>query len=323
MGAQLATVLVMVVAMGCSVDPTGLALDSRFRDAQVPFDAPSDTAVETPDAAPDAATDVDANADPDGGHDGGTDGGGGADGGADGGLDAGADAGPDAGTCPSFPTLSGRVLHYDARRGVSLEDGDRVREWRDQSTSGNHAAGRDVRFVEDTFGPGLPSVRTLGTLESYVELDNPRVQNLTAFLVVRTTDDRDDPDWWNSPVLLGGDANGDRSDGAIILQGGRVGFVQRFGVVGTTTRIDDDAPHLVTVARSGAAVRIRLDGADAAMGTSSSGAIEDPSRWWLAAHEHPGGHLDAHYAVVLLYDRRLNDAETAEVEAHLRCVWRF
>lgn len=317
---------VFVLALGpsCAADRTGLAgrdaapvqdageRDGGSRDAGGVDDASS----------VDAASDEDGGVERDAGHD--------VDGGVDGGVDAGGgvDGGP---SCDSFvPPRTGLVLHYDARFGITTEEAEdgrpRVVTWLDQSGQLNHGAGRDVVYEPEGLGAGRPAVRTQGLDESHVELRNPSVDDFTIFVVMRTSYRRNAGNWFDAPCILGGDASGDQPDAALVLPDGKLGFTrQETGhAIRSGGRIDDGRTRVIAARRDGASgdVVIRVDGADFESGTSTTGRIEQPSNWWIAAHgDHARGRLDASFAEVRVYDRQLSDTELALVEARLRCLW--
>jgi len=316
----------LVIALGpsCAAHRTGLAgrdgaPDAGERDGGS-RDAGSDDA-SSDDASTDAASDEDGGGERDAGDD--------VDGGVDGGVDAGGvDGGP---SCDSLvPTRAGLVLHYDARFGITTEDAEdgrpRVLAWLDQSGQLNHGAGRDVVHEPEGLGVGRPAVRTQGLDESHVELRNPSVDDFTIFVVMRTSYRRNAGNWWDSPCILGGDASGDQPDAALVLPDGKLGFTRQESghAIRSDGRIDDGRTRVIAARRDGASggVVIRVDGADFESGTSTTGRIEQPSNWWIAAHgDHSKGRLDAAFGEVRVYDRQLSDVELAVVEGHLRCVW--
>lgn len=309
----------LTLGSSCAADRTGLA----GRDgATLPDAGGSRDAGGVDDAgAVDAASDEDGGVDRDAGHD--------VDGGVDGGVDAGGvDGGP---SCDSLvPTRTGLVLHYDARFGITTEEAEdgrpRVLAWLDQSGQLNHGAGRDVVYEPEGLGAGRPAVRTQGLDESHVELRNPSVDDFTIFVVMRTSYRRNAGNWWDSPCILGGDSSGDQPDAALVLPDGKLGFTRQESghAIRSDGRIDDGRTRVIVARRDGASgdVVIRVDGADFESGTSTTGRIEQPSNWWIAAHgDHSKGRLDASFGEVRVYDRQLSDAEFAVVEGHLRCVW--
>lgn len=323
-------VLVLALGPSCAVDRTGLAgsdgaplpdageRDGGSRDAGGVDDASS----------VDATSDEDGGVERDAGHD--VDGGDGGDGGVDGGVDAGAGVDGGAGCDTFVPTRTGLVLHYDARFGITTaeaEDGrPRVVTWLDQSGQLNHGAGRDVVYEPEGLGTGRPAVRTQGLDESHVELRNPSVDDFTIFVVMRTSYRRNAGNWFDAPCILGGDASGDQPDAALVLPDGKLGFTRQASghALRSSGRIDDGRTRVIAARRDGTSggVVIRVDGAAFESGTSTTGRIEQPSNWWIAAHgDHAKGRLDASFAEVRVYDRQLSDAELAVVEARLRCLW--
>lgn len=314
------------VLAGCAVDRTGLAgTDAAppLRDAGT-IDARDDAGSSDLDAGPeDAGAEVDAgvsDAAADGSPEGGVE--------VDSGLDGGVDAGLACGTL--VPTRTGLVLHYHARFGVTTESGEdgrsRVVTWLDQSGGLNHGVGRDVVFEPDGLGVGRPAVRTQGLDESHIELRNPNVDDFTILVVMRTSYRRNAGNWHDAPCILGGDASGDQPDAALVLPDGKLGFTRQESghAIRSSGRIDDGTTRVIAARRSGTTgdVTIRVDGADFVSGTSTTGRIEQPSNWWIAAHgDHARGRLDASFGEVRVFDRQLSDEELTVLEQHLRCTW--
>ena len=112
----------------------------------------------------------------------------------------------------------------------------------------------------------------------------------------------------------------------MVLSDAKLGFTrqERMHDILSSGRIDDGAPHVIAARRDGDSgdVTIRLDGADFIAGSSTTGRIEQPSNWWIGAHEnHDKGRLDASIAEVRVYARQLSTEELEVVERHLRCSW--
>ena len=192
-------------------------------------------------------------------------------------------------------------------------------------TGGNDAACNNVRLVADGIGAGRPAMRTNGDSLSKCVFPIPDLADLTIFVVLRTEDARSAGNWWESPVIVGGDAAGNVRDAALYLSEGRVGFARRDSAFHTSFAIADGAPHIVSLVRvrGSGETTIRVDADSVETQTIDAGGhIQDPNTWWLASHGIDGnGGLAASYGEVLIYTRALSPGEIDEVGVYLRARW--
>lgn len=242
------------------------------------------------------------------------------------------DAGPfdageaDAGPGP-LPVTRGLWLHLDARLvpGDGSAPGATPSTWVDL-TGGNDASCSDMSYDADGLAVGRPAMRADGSGESRCAFQRPDLMDLTIAVVFRTSDRRGASNWYEAPVLVGGDANGNAEDAAMHFTDGRIGFARRGNGLQfhDSMNIADGAPHVATLVRrdSDGRVRLLVDGRARVESTNAgSGRIRDPNDWYLAGHEHTLGGLDCHYAEVLVYDRELNDPNAQAVHDWLRARW--
>jgi len=168
-------------------------------------------------------------------------------------------------------------------------------------------------------------MRTNGDSLSKCVFPIPDFADLTIFVVLRTEDARSAGNWWESPVIVGGDAAGDKRDAALFLSGGQLGFARRNTPFQTAFAIADGAPHVVSLVRvrGSGETTIRVDADSAETQTIDAGGhIQDPNTWWLASHGIDGnGGLAASYGEVLIYTRALSPGEIDEVGVYLRARW--
>lgn len=302
----------MLGAAGCFLDRAPLEAPGTQPDSGVRIDAGRADASSMHDAGRDAGARHDAGRDarvdvpPDAGHDSGP---------------------PDAGPPPVLPVVDGLLVHFDARDvfGDGSTPPPTPGVWEDL-TDDNHATCTNVAYEPDGLGPGRPAIFTNGEAGSRCEFPIPNFDNdLTIVVVLRTSDVRSDSNWYNAPVIVGGDRAGLAQDAALYLSAGRPGFARGgFGLqFHSGTAVSDDAPHLIALVREGdGAITTRIDTGDAQTGTSDSGNIRDPDVWRLASHDDAfAGRFACRYAEVLIYDRALTDGEVILVRDHLRVKW--
>lgn len=248
----------------------------------------------------------------------------------DAGRDAGSDAGTDAGTDAGPPVLAvtaGLLMHLDARdvNGDASPPGPLPTGWADL-TGPLPASCTAVAFEPDGLGAGRPAMFTDGNVGSRCEFRIPDLNDVSVFVVLRTSDTRTADDWQQAPVIVGGDRLFTDEDSALYLSIGRPGFARGGAGLGvqSATSIADDAPHFVGVVRTASSGEVRLfvDSGAAETGTSGTGTITSPNVWWLASHETAAdGRFAAHYGEVLVYERALSDAEVAQVRDYLQRRW--
>jgi len=252
------------------------------------------------------------------------------------GVDGGEDAGPgdaglvDAGPGSTVPVTAGLIVHFDARNVTGL-GGPPAPEmpstWVDL-TGGNDARCEQVTYDPDGLRPGDASMFTDGNDGSRCRFDIPDLDDLTIFLVFRNSDTRDDGgNWFQNPVLVGGDASGAREDAALYWADGRPGFAR----AGTgyqfrySTSYADDVPHVLAFVREGESgiVAARVDRDSPELGMADPGPISDPDWWWLAAHDSSAsnGRLANHYAELLIYDDNLTGPDIDAVREYLFARW--
>ncbi len=299
-------VLLALATNGCFLDRNALTADDLPVDAGQRRDAGRDS------GGPDDAGRLDA------GRDGGP---------QDAGTDAGRDAGRDAGL-PMLAVTAGLVMHLDALDvngdGSAVPPAPTI--WVDL-TGTDDASCTSVAFEPDGLAPGRPAMFTDGNVGSRCEFRIPDFNDLSIFVVLRTSDTRTADVWRQAPVIVGGDRLFWDEDGALYLSAGRPGFGR--GGVGlqaqSTTSIADDRPHVLGVVRTSSTGAVRLLVDDAVeTGTADVGVITAPNVWWLASHETAAdGRFAAHYAEVLVYDRALSDTEADEVREYLQARWRL
>ena len=140
---------------------------------------------------------------------------------------------------------------------------------------------------------------------------------------VRTTDSGSNPSFSDNPTLFGIDTSGGGSgDFAVTISNGNLGMWTGLDGIASTdfqssTQINDDQWHMVTVSNDGSTVSLYSDGV--LLGTLNTGDPLDPREFFLGALNvdvfapNDSWHLDGRFDDFRFFDRALTAGEVADL----------